>query len=279
MSEMTATAQITKEDSITARQAEEFAKYGWILLREALSPAEQALYYPEIRQYVLEVQAAGEGMDALPFKASDNAKAGERSGQGPDGPTNKTAFSLRAAPPLVKEFLTSPRLGEIAARLLGVDAVRIMHFTGIFKTPGSAGTPLHQDLTNLPLDTDRSLTLWIPLVDMGVDMAPMMFALGSHVEGQIEDLWAARSRYPFRQSGPMKAGDISVHMGWTIHGSLANGSANTREAFGISYFADGARIAKRHTKFVDALMANCFAGLETGEPAASPMNPIVYPVA
>ncbi len=278
MSEMTAIASAAREEIITTSQAEAFAKSGWIVLKQALSPDEQALYYPEIRRYVIEVQAAGEGMDALPFKASDNAKTDDRSDLGPTGPMGKTAFSLGAAPPLVKEFLTWPRLGAIAARLLGVDAVRLMHFTGIFKTPGSAGTPLHQDLTNLPLNTDRSLTFWIPLVDMDAAMAPMMFALGSHVEGQIEDLWAARSRYPFRQSGPMKAGDISVHMGWTIHGSLANGSTRTREAFGISYFADGARIEKRQTRFVDALMANCFAGLEAGEPAASPMNPIVYPV-
>lgn len=274
MSAMPATAEL-----ITDQQVETIAQQGWIVLKQVLSPDERAIFFPAIRKYVLEVQAAAQGMDALPFKNSDHPSAsGAQENVAADAP-RRTAFSLREAPPDVARFLTSAKLGEIAARLLGVDAVRIMHFTGIFKDVGSAGTPLHQDLTNLPLDTDRSLTFWIPLMDIEGDMAPMMFANGSHVEGQIEDLWGARARYPFRQTGPLKAGDISIHMGWTIHGSLKNTSRQAREAFGISYYADGARIAMRHTKFVDALMANCFAGLKPGELAAGPMNPVVYPSA
>ena len=60
----------------------------------------------------------------------------------------------------------APRFAEVAARLLGVEGVRLYHDQGLFKEPGGGPTPWHQDGYYWPLDTERTITLWMPLVDV-----------------------------------------------------------------------------------------------------------------
>ena len=55
---------------------------------------------------------------------------------------------------------------EAAAHLLGVDGVRLSHDQALFKEPGGGRTPWHQDQCYWPLDTDKTITMWMPLVDV-----------------------------------------------------------------------------------------------------------------
>jgi ectoine hydroxylase-related dioxygenase (phytanoyl-CoA dioxygenase family) len=190
--------------------------------------------------------------------------------------TSETTFSLADAPPDVAEFVTSPFLGEIAARFLEVDAVRVFHFVGFFKEAGGPATPLHQDLTYVPLNTDRFVSIWIPLADVTEEMGSLVFAEGSHLGGALKDPSEA-FRFKIMRNPPMKVGDISMHIGWTVHGALKNMSDQMREAFVIAYYADGARIEVRgEVRFMQTLMKDYFAGLQPGDLAESPMNPVVY---
>ena len=53
----------------------------------------------------------------------------------------------------------------------------------------SAGvaTPWHQDQFYWPLDTDRTITMWMPLVDVPPEIGSMTFVSGSHRLGYLGD--------------------------------------------------------------------------------------------
>jgi Phytanoyl-CoA dioxygenase (PhyH) len=245
---------------LTQAQVEELNRRGFITLRGVFSPEEIEGNRPAIRDYIMRSRQA--------LDSSEQAI-----GASP----RKTVCNLGEAPQEVADFIKSPRLGEIAARLLNVDAVRILHFTGFFKSGGGPATPWHQDLTFIPLDTQKALSIWVPLIDITPDMGALIFAEGSHLHGQLPPA-AAKERFPIRQNGLMRAGDVSVHMGWTLHTSLKNSSATMREAIAISYYADGARIRlNSNVPMIQSFLDTYFAGLAPGDLAVGPMTPVVYP--
>ena len=71
----------------------------------------------------------------------------------------------------------------------------------------------------------------------------------------------------------LKAGDCSIHLGWTVHGAPANRSDKVREAMTANYFPDGARITDM-SRSPDGL--RFVGGLVPGQLANGVMNPIVY---
>jgi len=240
---------------LTEQQIETFHQTGHILLRGVLSREEMAACRRFLREYILAKEEILVGI-------SSAAKAAE--------------FNLGDAPSAVADFVKSPRLAEIAARLLGVEAVRILHFCGLFKPAGAPATPWHQDLTFIPLDTAKMISLWFPLTDFTPEMGDLIFADGSHEPpGRMNP--GVHERYPQSSNGPMTAGDLSYHLGWVLHAAGANESGNPREAIGIGYYADGARIQiGEPAPFVQNLLDRYFTGLGPGDPAAGPMNPVVY---
>lgn len=249
--------------AMTTEAVEEFRRDGCGVLRGVLSAAEIARHGAALREYVLRIKSEGAGIDASPF---GNVATREV----------RTAYNLADAPADVRTVVTSPRLGEIAARALGVDSVRVLHFTGHFKPSGASATPWHQDLAYLPLDTNDVVSLWIALTDVDADMGPLVFAAGSHHAGPLER-FERGGDFRLVQSPPMRAGDVSMHAGWTMHAALANRSTRDREAVTICYYRDGARIAAgRNPIGTASFMAGCFAGLAAGDLAAGSLNPVVF---
>lgn len=238
---------------LTAEQIEEVRERGHAVLRGVLSRDEVAAFRPALRDYV------------------------EAKGAVLVGGSSATAeYHLSDAPPAVAELVTSPRLGEIAARLLDAEAVRILHFVGLFKPAGGPPTPWHQDLAYLPLDGEKMVTLWIPLTDFTPDMGTLVFAEGSHRQGRALGP-AALESFPMAHNGAMQAGDLSLHLGWTLHSAEENSTGREREALAIVYYADGTRIRVRgNLPVMQRLMNRYFAGLADGDPAVGPMNPVVY---
>ena len=86
----------------------------------------------------------------------------------------------------IKELVLSRRLGGIAAQLMGVEGVRIYHDQALFKEGGGGITPWHADQYYWPLETDKSITAWIPLQATPLEMGPLEFSASSHriVEGR-----------------------------------------------------------------------------------------------
>jgi Phytanoyl-CoA dioxygenase (PhyH) len=239
---------------------EEFRRRGHAHLPGVFSQEEMVERRPSLRDYVM-----GVWRNMTPSERSSGASA------------TQTNFSLGNAPAEVVSFVTSPRLGELAARFLGVESVRVLHFCGFFKPGGGAATPWHQDLQYMPLDTEKVLSIWIPLTDVTPDMGSLIFADGSHLQGAL-DTSSANGRFSVARNGLMRAGDASMHMGWTLHGALRNTSQRMREAITIGYYADGARI--RVNRAAPPIMRNFldsyFPGLGPGDLAAGPLTPVVF---
>jgi ectoine hydroxylase-related dioxygenase (phytanoyl-CoA dioxygenase family) len=187
----------------------------------------------------------------------------------------------------VKRFVFERKFAQIAADLLGVAKVRLYHDQALFKEPGGGHTPWHQDKYYWPLDTDKMITMWMPLVDIDEEMGMITFASGSHTIGAIDnvpisdeseqffDRYVSEKRFVIENAAEMKAGDATFHLGWTIHSAGPNRSDRMREVMTIIYFADGAEITEPNSPHQQADLDAWFPGQRPGEIAGSKLNPIM----
>ena len=194
-------------------------------------------------------------------------------------------MNLWAVDKNVKQFTLAKRFAKIAADLLGVDNVRIYHDQALYKEPGGGFTPWHQDQYYWPLDTNNTITMWMPLVDMDEDMGMLTFASGSHSAGFVENIAISDKSeavlekfindkgFEVSRSKSMKAGDATWHYGWTLHSAPGNTSAVTREVMTIIYFADGASVTEPINKHQENDRNTWLGSIEPGKKAASLLNP------
>jgi ectoine hydroxylase-related dioxygenase (phytanoyl-CoA dioxygenase family) len=230
---------------------------GFAVMHAALDPDWVNEHRPALREYVL---------------GHLNSLDAESRAVGASAAT--PTFTLRDAPAAVADFVTSSRLGALAASLLDVPAVRLLHFCGFFKPGGGRPTPRHRDRDFIPLDTDRVLTAWIPLVPVDREMGGLVFVAGSHLD---ETHGAAGEESHETDVGFLAPGDISFHLGGTLHGARTNSSQTMREAVAVCFYEDGARIAGgAELSFRAALQEHYFPALRPGDLAAGPYNPVIY---
>ena len=72
-------------------------------------------------------------------------------------------FNLWRESDAVKSLSFSNRLAKIAADLMEVEGVRMYHDQALFKEAQGGITPWHADQYYWPLDSDKTITAWIPL--------------------------------------------------------------------------------------------------------------------
>jgi hypothetical protein len=249
-----------------------YRERGHTLIRGLATPEEVAAYRPAL------LEAAPKGRyDHRPLEERDTY-----------GKAFVQMFNLWTHDERARRFVFSERFARAAAELLGVDAVRLYHDQALFKEPGGGITPWHQDQFYWPLDTTRTITLWMPLVPVDEDMGPMQFASGSHALGPLgEHAIGDESEAAFAETvaqrgldiandGAMQPGDASFHAGWTLHRAGPNRSDRMREAMTIIYFADGTRVGPLENRARRFDRDVWLAGCEQGEPAAGPLNPVLY---
>ena len=256
---------------LSAEQIAEFRTRGHTLTRGVLSPAEVAAYRAVIE-------------DAADSANTENRPLAERDTY---GRAFLQIMNLWQVDEHVRRFVLARRFGQLAADLLGVDNVRIYHDQALFKEAGGGPTPWHQDQYYWPLDTTNTITMWMPLVDIDEDMGMLTFASGSHRDGVVfdyeisDDSAAAYERYvqengfPVTRATTMRAGDATWHYGNTIHKAPGNQSDQMREVMTIIYIADGARVTEPQHKWQQNDHAKWLLHTPVGEPAASPLNPLV----
>jgi ectoine hydroxylase-related dioxygenase (phytanoyl-CoA dioxygenase family) len=186
-----------------------------------------------------------------------------------------------------RDTVFNRRFAEVAAQLLGVPSVRLYHDQALFKPPGGDRTPWHQDKYYWPLDTDRTITMWLPLVDVEKQMGSMIFASGSHRADGLGDLSISAETdrrlttiikeraWPI-WSEPIRAGDATFHAGATLHSAGANRSDRVREVLTVIYFASGTRVAMPSNPNQQVDMEVFLPGAKPGEEAKSELNPVLY---
>jgi ectoine hydroxylase-related dioxygenase (phytanoyl-CoA dioxygenase family) len=189
-----------------------------------------------------------------------------------------------------RPFVLARRFAGVAARLLGVERVRLYHDQALIKEPGGGPTPWHQDQFYWPLETDKTITMWMPLVDATPEMGTMVFADGSHRDGFVEigeqisefseaffEGYVSGRRFPITKGRALSAGDATFHLGWTLHRAPGNETERPREAMTVIYYADGTLVSEPKNSFQEADRRAWLAGLEPGRPAAGPLNPVLFP--
>lgn len=187
----------------------------------------------------------------------------------------------------VRHFTLARRFAGIAAQLLGVEGVRLYHDQALYKEAGGGLTPWHQDQYYWPLSTPNTVTMWMPLVDIGEGMGMLTFASGSHRDGRVGNIAISDESeslledhihergYPIYRPEGMRAGDASWHYGWTLHSAPGNVSGQTREVMTIIYFADGARVTEPINPHQEADRMRWLGGFAAGALAASAINPLL----
>jgi ectoine hydroxylase-related dioxygenase (phytanoyl-CoA dioxygenase family) len=164
------------------------------------------------------------------------------------------------ADPDLASLVTHPRLGEIAAVLLGSAAVRLWQDQLLYKPPGGPAETVigwHQDWASW--DTVASheafVTAWVAFDDVDDENGAMQMIPGSHHwglvpgasnffgtdrEAQLAVLGEGRAAEP--RSVVMTAGQVSFHHPLTFHGSGANRSSRLRRSLAV-HFVDGSVVA------------------------------------
>ncbi len=183
----------------------------------------------------------------------------------------------------VRPLTFHPRLGEAAARLLGVDAVRLWHDQALYKEAGGRATDAHQDHPYWPIEQTASITAWVPFEGSTLASGALGYVPGSHAVGlrrfvniffgEPEDLLAdpaVADVEPVFVEVPR--GSVAFHHGLTVHLAKPNTTDRDRAVHTIIYFPDGSTRGYPAPHFaVDR------AGIEVGQRIASDVTPIVWP--
>jgi ectoine hydroxylase-related dioxygenase (phytanoyl-CoA dioxygenase family) len=176
------------------------------------------------------------------------------------------------------------RIAEAAARLLGVERIRVWHDQALYKEPGGRVTDPHQDQPYWPIAEADTITAWIPFDGSTADNGCMGYVPGSHAVGlrKFVNIFSADqsadilNRPEIKDRAPVwvevPRGAVAFHHGLTVHLAKPNRTERVRRVHTIIYFKDG---ATRGRDF--AHMSVDRAGIKVGDVIASDLTPIAWP--
>jgi ectoine hydroxylase-related dioxygenase (phytanoyl-CoA dioxygenase family) len=196
-------------------------------------------------------------------------------------------FNLWLENPLIKELVFSKRIAQIATALMETDGVRLYHDQALFKESGGGITPWHADQYYWPLETDKTITAWIPLQETPLPMGPLEFSAGSHVivEGReleigdkSEELIDKKLRVTdFKHVvEAFDLGEISFHSGWVFHRAGANTTDEMRKVMTIIYMDKDMVLKNPENKNQEHDWNTWCPNAKIGAVIDTPLNPIIY---
>lgn len=187
----------------------------------------------------------------------------------------------------VKEIVFGKRLAKIASDLMEVDGVRMYHDQALFKEPSGGHTPWHADQYYWPLNTDKTVTVWIPLQKTDLELGPLEFSAGSQQitegrnlkisdesESEIQKKLTLRD---FKQViEPFDMGEVSFHMGWVFHRAGPNLTNTMRKVMTIIYMDKDMRLKQPENDNQVADWNTWCPGAKIDEVINTSLNPIIY---
>ncbi|HEY4325091.1 MAG TPA: phytanoyl-CoA dioxygenase family protein [Mucilaginibacter sp.] len=262
---------LSSEYPLTKSQVDAFQRDGHIFVKELASTSEISFYRVAI-------------LDAVKKLNTEKRKLEDRDTY---GKAFLQMYNLWRQNEILKAFVLSKRFAHVAAKLMGVDKVRLYHDQALFKEPGGGPTPWHQDQYYWPLDTNNTITMWMPLVNLTEEMGIMRFASQTHKLGyvtaeaisdaseQFFSDFVEQNNYKLEGAQQANAGDATFHSGWTLHNAPGNQSGLMREVMTIIYFPDKTKVLKpdHHNRELDH--STWLMSIPPGEYAASELNPLI----
>jgi len=244
---------------------DQFAKDGYIKLKNVIDPSALKLLRWRISSILLEVLGRTPG---LAFRSDE---------------------MMWLQDDLVRRFVLSTRVAQIATKLLKVDAVRLYHDNALSKEPGCGRTPWHYDHHHFPIDSLNVCTAWIPLQPIPKEMGPLAFAAGMETYKLVNHLPFNKfdSSYDIQlgkilsdndvpiHDDAFELGEISFHHALSFHTAGANMTGESRMALATTYFEDGARLTPSQT-MISGDFQKFMPGVEPGGIINSEYNPICY---
>ncbi len=263
---------LDSEFPLEAGIAEAFRRDGHVLVRGLASQEEIEAYRPVIAAIVTEVARSHDTQGRLDDYSALFTQV-----------TNVWRMNEAA-----RQIVFSRRFAGAAAQMLGAPSVRLYHDQALFKPPGAGRTPWHQDRHYWPLDTELTVTMWMPLVNVSEDMGAVCFASGSHRAQGLGDLAISagtdrRLSALITERGwrvtttPLQAGDATFHAGATLHSAGPNRSNRVREVLTVIYYAADTRASEPANDNQRVDLEVFLPGVRPGEEASSHLNPVLYP--
>lgn len=231
---------------LTQEQVDSFQENGFIVIEDFLSPEELEEWRGAVTEAVKE-----RGGQKMPGKA---VMVGEDDGINEDadyfGKVFDQLLNLWQTNDRVKELMVDERIGEMAARLAGVDGIRIWHDQALIKRPWANPTAWHLDTPFWSFSDRRALSIWVALDDATPENGCLYFIPGSHKITNFQNSGIGKNMDGIFQvypqcantksfSAKMKAGSCSFHNGLTIHGAGANMTNGFRRAMTCAYMPEG----------------------------------------
>ena len=155
----------------------------------------------------------------------------------------------------VWDLVTHPKLVALASDLLGETVIcRHSHF--FCKLPGDGKrVSWHQDASYWPLSPSRVVSIWLAIDDSTRENGAMQVIPRSHRNAQLPFVdSAAAENNVLTQTVPdpashgdapvsleMKAGQVSLHSDWILHGSAPNDSLKRRCGLALRYLSSEVR--------------------------------------
>ena len=268
---ISSSSELDSAYTLTPEQIRLFRENGFIKLKQVLSA--EALWH------------FGEEISRRVLRLNTNTKPMEQR------TTYQKAFlqvmNLWTKSEMVKELVFSRRLARIAAELMGVGGVRLYHDQALYKEPSGGFTPWHADQYYWPVDTDNTVTAWIPLQPVTREMGPLAFSATSHKfavgrnleisdDSEIKISKALLDRGLPLVDEPFQLGEVSFHYGWTFHRAGPNTSTEPRKIMTIIYIEDGCRVAEPTNKNQQGDINAWMPGLKPGELVQTHLNPLLF---